>query len=45
MVNEMAQKVNALLVDEIDVSDADETIPFDLDGILACSSADRHAAC
>jgi len=28
----MAQKVNVLLVDDIDGSDADETIPFGLDG-------------
>jgi hypothetical protein len=30
--NEMAQKVNVLLVDDIDGSDADETIQFGLDG-------------
>ena len=28
----MAQKVNVLLVDDIDGSDADETIEFGLDG-------------
>jgi Lsr2 len=28
----MSQKVNVLLVDDIDGSDADETIPFGLDG-------------
>jgi hypothetical protein len=28
----MAQKVNVLLVDDIDGSDAEETIPFGLDG-------------
>jgi hypothetical protein len=28
----MVQKVNVLLVDDIDGSDADETIPFGLDG-------------
>jgi hypothetical protein len=28
----MAQKVNIVLVDDIDGSDADETIPFGLDG-------------
>lgn len=28
----MAQKVNVLLVDDLDGSDADETIPFGLDG-------------
>jgi hypothetical protein len=32
MENEMAQKVNVLLVDDIDGSDAEETIPFGLDG-------------
>jgi hypothetical protein len=30
--NEMAQKVNVLLVDDIDGSSAGETIPFSLDG-------------
>jgi hypothetical protein len=30
--NEMAQKVNVLLVDDIDGSDADETVQFGLDG-------------
>jgi hypothetical protein len=28
----MAQRVNVLLIDDIDGSDADETIPFGLDG-------------
>jgi hypothetical protein len=32
MENEMAQKVSVLLVDDIDGSDADETIQFGLDG-------------
>jgi hypothetical protein len=30
--NEMAQKVNVLLIDDIDGSDADETVQFGLDG-------------
>jgi hypothetical protein len=30
--NEMAQNVNVLLVDDIDGSDADETVQFGLDG-------------
>ena len=28
----MAQKVNVILIDEIDGSDAAETVPFGLDG-------------
>ena len=32
MEMEMAQKVNVLLVDDIDGSEADETLPFGLDG-------------
>jgi hypothetical protein len=32
METEMAQKISVLLVDDIDGGDADETVPFGLDG-------------